>query len=222
MDKFYEIEYTGRIKRTGDIFNTTDEEKAKEEGIHSEKSDYGPKLITNENEVIEGIIEAVKNMGTGEERELTLPPKKAYGERDSSKIETIPKSEFKDTKLKNPAPGMQVMINNKIARIQTVSGGRVRIDFNNPLAGKELDYELKLNKVIENDEERSKALLSKLTSTDKEEIDIEEEEDAVKFTLPKEAIKGENKEQVIEVLEKRVEEETEYEEVNVETNEGEE
>jgi hypothetical protein len=43
-----------------------------------------------------------------------------------------------------PVPGATFEVEGRIARIQSVSGGRVRVDLNHPLAGKELEYKVKV------------------------------------------------------------------------------
>jgi len=43
--------------------------------------------------------------------------------------------------------------------IRTVSGGRTLVDFNHPLAGKELIYDFKINKIVKDDDEKLRALL---------------------------------------------------------------
>ena len=61
-------------------------------------------------------------------------------------------------------PGLVVELNGRQARIQSVSGGRVRIDFNHPLAGKDLDYELKIEREILQPKEQIEALYKKYFS----------------------------------------------------------
>ena len=178
MDKFYRVEYTGKIKRTGDVFDTTDEEVAEEEGIHNEKMEYGPRDLTSEEELIEGVMEQLEEMEEGEEKEFTVPPEKGYGKRDPSKVEMVPKKDFEDTEV-TPMPGMQVILDGQPAKIQTVSGGRVRVDFNNPLAGKDLEYKMKVLKVFEKDEEKAKVLI-------KEELPVSEEEIRTQEQMEKE------------------------------------
>jgi len=51
-------------------------------------------------------------------------------------------------------PGMQLNIDGVVGTIKTVSGGRTLVDFNHPLAGKELLYKVKVNKKIIDDKEK--------------------------------------------------------------------
>jgi FKBP-type peptidyl-prolyl cis-trans isomerase 2 len=50
-------------------------------------------------------------------------------------------------------------LGNTKARIQSVNSGRVRLDFNYPLAGRDLEYKIKIDKKIESNEEKIKTIL---------------------------------------------------------------
>jgi len=67
---------------------------------------------------------------------------------------------FKKEKMQ-PFPGLVVEINGRQGKIQSVNGGRVRIDFNHPLAGKDLEYELKIVREITEPKEQAEALYKK-------------------------------------------------------------
>jgi len=57
----------------------------------------------------------------------------------------------------NPAPGAVFNFDGRIAKILTVSGGRVMVDFNNPIAGKTVVYDIKVLQKIEDINEKIKA-----------------------------------------------------------------
>ncbi|RLJ09464.1 MAG: peptidylprolyl isomerase, partial [Candidatus Aenigmatarchaeota archaeon] len=133
---FVEIDYVGRVEGTNEIFDLTSEEVAKKEGIYNPKQKYGPVLvIIGANMIIPGVEEQLKNMKPGEEKEFVVEPKKAFGERNSKLVKVISLMEFKKEKI-DPVPGMFITIDGLQAKVQSVSGGRVRVDFNHPLAGK--------------------------------------------------------------------------------------
>lgn len=68
---FVLIEYTGRIKETGNLIDTTNEELAKKANIYDNNKVYGPTLIViGRGWVIKGLEEALKDMDVGEEREV--------------------------------------------------------------------------------------------------------------------------------------------------------
>ena len=53
---FVKIEYTGRIKITGKVFDTSDEEIAKTKKIHNPSLNYGPLTIcVGEGNVMKGL-----------------------------------------------------------------------------------------------------------------------------------------------------------------------
>jgi len=224
MDKFYRVEYTGKIKRTGDIFDTTDEEVAKEKGVHNEKMEYGPRDLTSEEELIEGVMEHLKDMEEGEEKEFTVQPEKGYGKRDPSKVEMVPKKDFEDTDV-TPVPGMQVILDGQPAKIQTVSGGRVRVDFNNPLAGKDLEYNLKVLKIFKEDEEKAKILIKKELPVSEEEVRTQEQtkketengeetQKNLKIQVPLGTF-GEDEEEEKEQVKEKIREKTSYEDIEI-------
>jgi FKBP-type peptidyl-prolyl cis-trans isomerase 2 len=158
---FVEIEYVGRVLGTNEIFDLTSAKIAKKEGIFNPKQTYKPVLVViGAHMIISGVENQLMQMRPGEEREFEVKPKQGFGYRDPKLIKIISRSKFIHDKV-NPVPGTFVKIDNKQAKIQSVSGGRVRVDFNHPLAGKQLKYKLKIVNVIKTPLEKSRALLLK-------------------------------------------------------------
>lgn len=153
--RFLKIDYTAQIM-DGQVFDTTDAKKAKETGVFDEKRTYAPApIIVGEGQVITGLDDALAKAKVGEKQKIEIPPEKAYGQRDPSLLRIVPLKVFKKEKI-NPMPGMPVELDGKAARVQTVAGGRVRVDFNHDLAGKTLIYDLKV--VSESRTDKDKAL----------------------------------------------------------------
>ena len=145
------IRYTG--KQDGNVFDTTEEEKAKEVGLYQEDRNYSPiPVLLGESYVIEGLENALLDMEEGDEKELEVPSEKAYGSRDSDNIETYPEKEFKRQDVQVRV-GEELMIGNRRGKVISKGSGRVRIDFNHPLSGKDLEYWVKIDEVVEDDEE---------------------------------------------------------------------
>ncbi|MFB6144924.1 MAG: peptidylprolyl isomerase [Candidatus Nanohaloarchaea archaeon] len=145
------VDYVGKVD--GEIFDLSDEEKAKEEGVYQENREYNPiPVLIGENYVIEGFEEALLDMEVGDEKEVDIPSEKAYGERSSDEIETYPEKEFKRQDV-NVRVGETVMIGNKQGKVLSKGSGRIKIDFNHPLAGKDLTYWVRVNEKVEDDEE---------------------------------------------------------------------
>ncbi|HDD46166.1 MAG TPA: peptidylprolyl isomerase [Candidatus Aenigmarchaeota archaeon] len=157
---FVEIDYVGRIKESGEIFDLTSEEVAKKEGIYNPSAKYGPvTIVVGAGMVIPGVEKQIKKMKVGEEKEFDVKPEDGFGRRDPSLVKVISITKFFDNDIK-PVPGLYVEVDGKEAKVQSVSGGRVMVDFNNPLAGKELHYTLKILRKVTDTEEKVKALLS--------------------------------------------------------------
>ena len=87
----------------------------------------------------------------GKEYNLELPPEKAFGKRQKEKVKTMPMKVFERHGI-NPRRGMAFNFDNKIGKIKAVSGARVIVDFNNPMASKDVEYNLKPKKKIKDKE----------------------------------------------------------------------
>jgi len=156
---FIKLEYTGKIIETGDIFDTTNEELAEEKGIFSDKKTYGPiSIIVGGGHVLKGMEAELEGMEAGEEKTIELAPEDAFGERDPSLMQLVPMSEFKKQGIK-PQVGMAITSEGNTGIIRSVSGVRVRLDFNHELAGKNLEYQVKVAEIIEDDTEKVKSMI---------------------------------------------------------------
>lgn len=156
---FVRIDYVGKIKESGKVFDTTLKKIAKEHGIYDEKFKFKPApIVVGAGHVIKGLDEALVGMEVGEKKIVEIPPEKAYGERNPNLVKVLPLKEFKRRGI-TPIPGMRVEIDGKIGKIQSVGGGRVRVDFNYELAGKVLEYEVTVREKINKTEEKVRLLL---------------------------------------------------------------
>lgn len=156
---FVKLEFTGKVAETGDVFDTTNEEIAKEAGIYVENKDYGPiPVIVGGEHLLKAIDAAVIGMEKGEKKKIEVSVEDGFGERDSNLIQLIPMKDFKKQGM-NPYPGMELTMEGNTGRILTVSGGRVRVDFNHALAGKNTEYDIELIDVITDDVEKIKSMI---------------------------------------------------------------
>lgn len=159
---FVEIDFVGRVKDSGEIFDLTDADLAKKEGIFEKSHKYGPAIvIIGSKSIVSGVEEQIKTMAVGEEKEFELPAEKGFGKRDPKLVQIISLGKFFEQKI-NPVPGAFVNIDGKNCKIQSVSGGRVRVDFNHPLAGRELIYKVKIFKEIKGVEGKVEAVIKYL------------------------------------------------------------
>jgi FKBP-type peptidyl-prolyl cis-trans isomerase 2 len=192
---FVYVNYVGKVKDTNEIFDTTDAEVAKKEKIYDEKVRYKPvPIIVDGGFVIVGLNEAVKSMTVGEKKTLEITADKAFGNRNPELIKLIPEARFKDQNI-DAAPGAYVTINKLRGRIVSIDGGRVRVDFNHPLAGKVLVYDLEIVRQATKNEEKVKALCYYFVGCDEDDVSIAEDKATLdvkfknKFDMPIE-VKG--------------------------------
>lgn len=154
-----EFDYELYVQGHEGLYDTTLEERAKEAGIHQENAYYAPmRYVVGSGRLISGLEDALREAEVGKTTEVEIPPEKGYGERDPNRFETIPLKEFKKSKV-NPEPGMALTWRDQRGVVTTVGGGRVRVDFNPPLAGKTLTYKVTVRKVYTEPADRVKALL---------------------------------------------------------------
>lgn len=171
---FVEIEYTGRIKEDNTIFDTTQEKIAKEKGIHDKNADYGSLVICiGENHILKNLEEQLIGKETEKEYTFDIKAENAFGKKDAKLIQLVPLAKFKQQNIQ-PFPGLQLNIDGVYGMVKTVSGGRCLIDFNHPLAGKGLVYDVKVNRVVDDIREKLKSLLRVHLQIKDADIDLKE------------------------------------------------
>lgn len=115
-----------------------------------------PVLINIEqNSFPKKLKDEMTSMNKGEEREVNVD--KPYGRKDPARVRIVSEKMFKKSKIQ-PYPGLVVNLDGLQAIIRTVNGGRVMIDFNHPLAGKNITYKVKIEDVAETEEEKVGAI----------------------------------------------------------------
>jgi len=165
--EFVKINFEGKVKESGKVFDS-----GKNIGI-----------VVGAGYVIPGLDDILLQMNVGEKRTVNIEPKKAFGERDQSKVHIVPESEFKKRGTK-PTPGMIVDADNKRGRVISVTSGRVKIDFNHPLAGKILTYNIEITEKVENPDEKVRVIVDYFTKMGTKNIKVDLKEKEVEITIP--------------------------------------
>lgn len=183
------LNYTGRIKDSGEVFDTTYEDVAEEEGIKQEDQEFGPRtIIIGSGHVVEGLDTFLEEREADED-EVSITAEEGFGERKSKLLETFSLGKFEDQDI-NPFPGMRLQVNGAWGTVRSVSSGRVRMDFNHPLAGKDLEYEIELVEKIEDPENQVEELIDKNFDEEVDyEFDSEEKELEITSELDQEDLK---------------------------------
>ncbi|MCK5624677.1 peptidylprolyl isomerase [Candidatus Pacearchaeota archaeon] len=158
---FIEIEFTAKVK-DGEIFDSNIKEDLEGKDI---KTDIKPfTFCLGENMFLQGVEDFLIGKEIGEYK-IELSSEKAFGKRDPNLVQMMPLKIFIEQKV-NPLPGVMFNFDGRIGKILTVTGGRVMVDFNNPIAGKDVEYKIKVLKKVEDLNEKIKALIEFLFKRD--------------------------------------------------------
>lgn len=132
------IEYTGTLE-DGTIFDSSTE--------HGNPLEFE----VGSGQVIKGFDDAILGMREGEEKQFSIAPADAYGEHDPTLVQKVPREIFPpDTEL---VPGLLfeagLPTGEKVpATITEVQEGIISVDLNHPLAGKKLNFKIKISVII--------------------------------------------------------------------------
>jgi FKBP-type peptidyl-prolyl cis-trans isomerase 2 len=130
------VEYEGKFD-TGEVFDSTSH------GDHSHPLEF----VVGQNHVIKGFEDAVKGMEVNGEKEIVIKPDEAYGER---REELVREFDRKGIPLEQePKVGMVLGFNAPNgqqfpATITNVTEDKITFDLNHPLAGKTLNFKVKV------------------------------------------------------------------------------
>ena len=165
------------------LFDTTHDDVAKKEGKFEEKKVYvAQPVVVGKGRLFSGLEDALVGTTIGQASEVLIPPDKAAGARDGRLVELKTEREFLRQEI-NPEVGMEVSVGGRRGTVTSVAAGRVRVDFNNPLAGKTVKYAFKVVRKASTPEERIRAILD-MDYGLAEQFKIQLKGDTVEIQLP--------------------------------------
>ncbi|PNY80273.1 FKBP-type peptidyl-prolyl cis-trans isomerase [Deinococcus koreensis] len=100
--------------------------------------------------IIPGLEKALEGRGAGESLQVTVQPEDGYGERDEDNVEDLDRTDFEDdveigaTYYAQSEDGSVIPFT-----VMAVNGDTVQVDFNPPLAGMTLNFDVKVLAVRE-------------------------------------------------------------------------
>ncbi|VVB79721.1 Putative FKBP-type peptidyl-prolyl cis-trans isomerase [uncultured archaeon] len=154
---FIEFEFIGKIKDTGELFDSN---------IAGELKKINPEAIAKPYIIPLGeglFMPAVEEFLIGKPEtaasyDISLTPEKAFGLRNSKFVQIMPLKIFHSQRIV-PTPGSVFNFDGRLGKVLSVNGGRVITDFNHPLAGKEVNYKINIIKKVEDLNQKTKALI---------------------------------------------------------------
>jgi len=185
---FILIEYVAKVKETSEVFDTTIEETAKKEHLYKEGEIYEPKLVViGEGWVLKALDDSLTTMDIGKKASVEIPPEKAFGERDPEKVKRVSLRQL-TAKGITPSLGMRVEYSGKMATVRTLGAGRVILDFNPPLAGKTLVYDVTVQKKLRTIKEKIATLIHRrIPVVEEAKFKFTIKEKTVSLEMPEEA-----------------------------------
>ncbi|MEM3403599.1 MAG: FKBP-type peptidyl-prolyl cis-trans isomerase [Nitrososphaeria archaeon] len=185
-DALVYLNLTSTVKETNELIETTLEEKAKEYNSHDPTRKYTPKLVAiGAGWVLEGLDSKLKELSVGEKVTVEIPPERAFGVWDPSKVKIIPLRRFgeKANQIRN---GDEVQVDNKIGYVKLIGSGRVHVDFNHKYSGKTIVYEVEIIEEVKDDLKKAKALFSRRIPIEDNKFKVEIIDNILTYELPEE------------------------------------
>lgn len=147
-----ELDYTAKLEG-GEVFATTLREEGEQAGIEEEDTtEYGPITIAvGSSGLLPGLESALIGMSEDEEKNVSLPCEDAFGPVREELFRKVPLSVFLENKIV-PQPGTWIRSDNGVAVISEVIDADVTLDYNHPLAGEDLCFDLCVRRIIKSEE----------------------------------------------------------------------
>ena len=183
---FVELDYTLRTTDDDEVIDTTHESVAEEAGIADEENrDFTPRtIIVGDGHVFESVDESLRGSEVGDGDTVIITPEEGFGEYDPEEVRTVSAEKIPED---DRYPGATVQIDRQQGHIETIIGGRARVNFNHPLAGEELEYDYEIAAVVDDREQQAEGILGMhlqevpdlwiQTDEVEEEVTVEPDED---------------------------------------------
>jgi FKBP-type peptidyl-prolyl cis-trans isomerase SlyD len=138
------VDYVGTLD-DGTMFDASIQAEAVKGGL-AQRPSYEPLTFTvGAGQMIKGFDDAVVGMQEGEEKSVRIPAAEAYGERRDDLIVEVPIDKVSGG---TPQVGSRLTASNGMpGRVIEVTNTTVKVDFNNEMAGKALNFRIIMRKI---------------------------------------------------------------------------
>jgi FKBP-type peptidyl-prolyl cis-trans isomerase SlyD len=117
------------------------------EKIDSSEGQDPLQFLAGYGNIISGLEREMMGMKVGDSKDVVIQPEDAYGEYDEDAFMNVPRDQFpKDMPLEE---GLELTVRDdsgqsRYARVDAIDGENVTLNFNHPLAGDELSFNVKV------------------------------------------------------------------------------
>ncbi len=197
---FVRIAYTARTVEDGQLVDTTDESVAEDEGV-ADQGEFEPRVIVlGEGHLFPQVEDAIRGKEVGDEGTVVVTAEEAFGEYDEEEVRTVSADKIDED---DRYPGARIQIDGQQGVLETIIGGRARVDFNHPLAGEDIEYDFEILGTVEDDLEQARGLLNMFLDIDLEMWVETDEVEETSVEEPDEDDEDAEPETVTETVEKR-------------------
>lgn len=140
---------------TGGMVVSIDYVVTLEDGQEVDRSEPGAPLLYlhGGGQIIPGLETAISGMKVAESKEVMVAPEEAYGTFDPDNFTTVPRSAFPEEFDIQEGEEIQVQEREsgqvRVAYISDIHDDEVTLDFNHPLAGETLRFDVKVVEIRE-------------------------------------------------------------------------
>jgi FKBP-type peptidyl-prolyl cis-trans isomerase 2 len=147
---------------------------------NSEKHGQPLNFEVGASQVIKGFDNAVIGMEINDIKDVNIPVTEAYGEVNPQLVQKVPRKEF--PLKEEPKIGMMLVLNHpqgmKIpAKIIEVDDENITLDLNHPLAGKNLNFNIKLLEIVKAEDIKTDEVKPEEVKTNEQKVDESKPED---------------------------------------------
>lgn len=182
---FIEVDYTGKQAQTGEVFDSTIPDVANSINPENNVSVSSVKLCLGQARLIKGLEDAIVGKETGDKFSVKLSAVDGFGKRNPKLIQLVPTKKFLSQGIR-PAPGLQLNIDGMVGTIKAVTGGRTIVDFNHPMAGHDVEYDVEIKRMITDVKEKVEIVLETFNIPGKVQISADKAIIEFENKMPKE------------------------------------
>lgn len=187
------LDYTVRIKDTGEVFDTTIHDDAVQHSISDSDIIYEPMLVSiGDSWVLKGLDEELANTSVGDKLDIEIPPEKGFGERDPGKVRMLPLRKLGEDAEKISV-GDTVDVDGRNGIVRFIGSGRVQIDFNHKYAGKTIVYSVNVLRSLDSEPDKIMGLTARHFRISADDVIFEmRDNDALEIEIPDEMLRDED------------------------------
>lgn len=199
-----ELEYD--LYANGKLYQTTDAKKGKEARIKAEKFE-SQLMFVGQGFMLKALDDNLLKDSNDKEKTLELNVNEAYGPRKKDLLKVFPKSAFDEHKMR-PIVGVVYDFNGMFGVVKSIIGGRILVDFNNPLSGKDIKLVYTVKAKIEDIAQKSSFALESILKIPTNMFKVEVKDNDLILKIPEQLFVL--KEEIVKIIEEFVVEAKNY------------